>query len=64
MAVVKFVQISRTIDPKTRIHYLDAIDEGGRHWVAQMSHTIETWIVYTEPWRLAPQQPLKYPNAL
>ena len=24
---VKFVYVTRTIDPKTRIHYLDAIDE-------------------------------------
>jgi hypothetical protein len=38
MTLVKFVSITRTIDPKTNIHYLDAIDENGHHWMAQMEH--------------------------
>ena len=57
MEKVKFVSITRTIDPKTRIHYLDAIDEDGRHWMAEMSHKVEQWQVFTEEWRLGPQQP-------
>ena len=53
----KFVHITRVIDPKTRIHYLDAIDDQGRHWTAEMSHQQEQWIVYTKTWKLAPQKP-------
>ena len=56
---VKLVQITRTIDPKTRIHYLDGIDERGRHWVAQMTHRVEDWITYCKPWQLAPQFPVE-----
>jgi poly(3-hydroxyalkanoate) synthetase len=56
----KFVHISRVIDPKTRIHYLDAIDEEGRHWMAEMSHQKEEWIVYTKCWKLAPQKMVTY----
>jgi hypothetical protein len=52
----KFVHITRVIDPKTRIHYLDAIDDQGRHWTAEMSHQIEDWIVYTKTWKLDPQK--------
>jgi hypothetical protein len=52
----KFTQITRVIDPKTRIHYLDAIDDQGRHWMAQMSHQLEPWLCYTETWKLAPQK--------
>ena len=55
----KLVHITRTIDPKTRIHYLDAIDEDGRHWMAQMTHQVEKWITYCDPWKLAPQFPVK-----
>ena len=54
---VKFKQVTRVIDPKTRIHYLDAIDENGVHWVAEMSHEEEPWIVYTMIWRKDAQQP-------
>lgn len=54
---VKFVHITRTIDPKTRIHYLDAIDEQGQHWMAEMSHKEENWLVFTETWRTDAQQP-------
>ena len=53
----KFVTITRTIDPGTGIHYLDAIDEYGLHWTAQMSHKIESYLCYTELWHRDPQQP-------
>jgi hypothetical protein len=55
---LKFVQVSRVIDPKTRIHYLDAIDENGIHWVAQQEIGVERWITYKEVWKKDPQQPL------
>ncbi|NBR25048.1 MAG: hypothetical protein EBU08_14995 [Micrococcales bacterium] len=54
---VKFTHITRTIDPKTRIHYLDAIDEHGIHWMAQMETDVERWITYKEFWYQDPQQP-------
>jgi len=57
MSKVKFVSITRTIDPKTRIHYLDAIDENGIHWMAQMTHKEEPWLCYSETWKEDPQQP-------
>jgi hypothetical protein len=57
MERAKFVTISRVIDPKTRIHYLDAIDTNGQHWTAQMTHTEERWIVYKETWKKDSQQP-------
>ena len=50
----RFVHITRAIDSKTGVHYLDAIDDEGRHWSAQMSHRLEPWICYTETWRLHP----------
>ena len=55
---VKFKSITRVIDPKTRIHYLDAIDEYGIHWVAQQEIGVERWITYKEVWKRDPQQPL------
>jgi len=55
---LKFTQVSRVIDPKTRIHYLDAIDENGIHWVAQQEIGVERWITYKEVWKRDPQQPL------
>ncbi len=58
MNKVKFTHITRTIDPKTRIHYLDAIDENGIHWMAQMETDVERWITYKEIWYQDPQQPL------
>jgi hypothetical protein len=58
---VKFVHVERTIDPKTRIHYLDAVDEDGVHWSAEMSSTIERWLVYTKLWTKDPQHPLNLP---
>ena len=55
---LKFTQVSRVIDPKTRIHYLDAVDENGIHWVAQQEIGVERWITYKEVWKRDPQQPL------
>lgn len=56
---VKFVSVTRTIDPKTRIHYMDAIDEEGNHWMAQMEHKTEPWLCYNNHkiWYQDPQQP-------
>ena len=54
---VKFVSVTRTIDPKTRIHYLDAIDENGQHWMAEMSHQVENWLVFTRVWHRDEQLP-------
>jgi hypothetical protein len=59
---VKFVHFTRTIDPKTRMHYLDALDENGIHWHAVMSPHIEDWLVYTKFWYTDPQQPNNYGN--
>ncbi len=56
---VKFTQITRTICPKTRIHYLDAIDENGQHWMAQMETNVERWITYKKLWYQDPQQPVQ-----
>jgi hypothetical protein len=55
---VKFKTIRRVIDPKTRIHYLDAIDEDGIHWMSQMDHKTEPHLCYTKVWYKDPQQPL------
>jgi len=54
---VKFTHITRTIDPKSGIHYLDAVDTQGFHWSAQMSHGVEDWLCYTDNWKKDPQQP-------
>jgi SH3-like domain-containing protein len=56
---VKFVSVVRVIDPKTRIHYLDAVDENGCHWCAQQETNVEPWITYKEVWKRDPQQPVK-----
>lgn len=53
---VRFKKIHRTIDPTTGVHYLDAVDEYGRHWMAEMTHREEPWLTYTRTWQLAPQQ--------
>jgi hypothetical protein len=55
---LKFTQVSRVICPKTGVHYLDAIDENGIHWVAQQEIGVERWITYKEVWKRDPQQPL------
>jgi hypothetical protein len=60
MKKVKFVSITRTIDPRTRLHYLDAIDEDGQHWMAEMSHKEKQWQIFTESWKLDRQQPYDY----
>ena len=57
-AKLKFTHITRVIDPKTRIHYLDAIDEDGRHWVAQQEIGVERWITWKEMWKKDNSQPL------
>lgn len=49
----KFVYVTRTIDPESLCHYLDAIDNQGRHWTAEMSHQEEKWIVFTKPWKIS-----------
>jgi hypothetical protein len=48
----KFTYISRVIDPKTRVHYLDALDENGRWWRAEMKQEEEDWITYTKHWTM------------
>lgn len=48
---IKF--ISRVIDGKTGKHYLDAIDEDGKHWTAELSPGLEPWLVFTKQWTLA-----------
>jgi len=54
---VKFKTITRTIDPQNGIHYLDAIDENGYHWMAQMEHYSESHLCYAKVWYKDPQQP-------
>jgi hypothetical protein len=58
---VKFVSVTRTIDtrngPHHGIHYLDAIDENGHHWTAEMDSKQEKWLVYTKLWTRDPQMP-------
>ena len=54
---VKFVTITRVIDDRKGIHYLDAIDENGMHWSAEMDSRQEKWLVYTKTWKKDPQQP-------
>jgi len=54
---VKFTSVTRTIDPQSRIHYLDAIDENGQHWMAEMSHQVEPWLVFTRVWHKDVQLP-------
>ena len=57
---VKFKTITRTICPKTGIHYLDAVDKNGIHWMAQMDHKTEPHLCYTKVWYQDPQQPKTY----
>ena len=59
MEKVKFTQISRTICPKTGVHYLDALDEEGQLWVAEMRTDVEKWITYSSQWKKAGQMPYK-----
>ena len=46
----KFTYISRVIDPKTRVHYLDAIDGNGKWWRAEMKQEECEWITWTRNW--------------
>ena len=55
---VKFVTITRTIDDRNGIHYLDAVDVNGNHWTAEMDSRQEKWLVYIKGWKKDPQQPL------
>ena len=57
MEKVKFVSVTRTICPKTGIHYLDSVDSNGFHWMAQMRTDVENWIVFSRVWYKDPQQP-------
>ena len=57
MEKVKFVTVTRTIDNRSGIHYLDAVDVDGMHWSAQMDSRQEKWLVYTKLWTRDPQQP-------
>ena len=59
MEKVKFVTVTRTICPKTQIHYLDAIDDAGYHWSAEMDSRQEKWPVTIKGWKRDPQQPYK-----
>ena len=54
---VKFVSVARVIDDRKGIHYLDAIDENGIHWSAEMDNKQEKWLVYSKLWHRDPQQP-------
>jgi len=56
---LKFTQVSRVICPKTGVHYLDAIDEYGNHWMAQMEHTTEKWLCFSRVWYQDAQQPVQ-----
>jgi hypothetical protein len=55
---VKFTHITRTIDPKSGIHYLDAISQNGEHYTAQMETGVEKWITWKEHWKKSNSQPL------
>jgi hypothetical protein len=65
---VKFVQINRTVDHNTKKHYLDAIDDNGRWWIAIMdadkNRTGEDCLIFTEhgKWRPAYTQPREWEN--
>ena len=54
---VKFVTVTRVIDDRNGIHYLDAIDENGYHWTAEMDNKQEKWLVYSKLWTRDPQHP-------
>jgi hypothetical protein len=56
---IKFVSVTRVIDPKTGIHYLDAVDTEGQLWSAEMRTGVEKWIVYTSSWKKSGGIPYK-----
>jgi hypothetical protein len=57
---VKFTHVTRVIDTKKGIHYLDAIDDDGIHWYAEMDNKQEKWLVYTKLWTKDPQHPINF----
>jgi len=57
---VKFTSVTRTIDITKGIHYLDAIDEDGIHWSAEMDNKQEKWLIYTKLWTKDPQHPINF----
>ena len=59
MTNLKFTQVSRVICPKSGIHYVDATDEYGNHWMAEMQHNTELDLCYDRVWYQDPQQPVK-----
>ena len=59
MSNLRFTQVSRVICPKSGIHFLDACDEYGNHWTAEMRTDVEQWTTYKELWKQDPQQPVK-----
>jgi hypothetical protein len=59
MEKIKFVTITRTICPKTGVHYLDGIGEDGFHYMSEMRTDLEEWIVFSRMWYKDPQQPYK-----
>ena len=57
MKKVKFVSVTRVIDQKSGVHFLDAVDSEGFHWMAEMRTDVEQWITYSRVWKRDPQQP-------
>ena len=54
---IKFISVTRVIDDRKGIHYLDAIDTDGYHWSAEMDNKQEKWLVYSKLWHRDPQMP-------
>ena len=54
---VKFVTVTRVINDRNGIHYLDAVDVDGHHWSAELDNKQEKWLVYSKLWTRDPQQP-------
>jgi hypothetical protein len=59
MEKVKFVSVTRVIDQKSGVHFLDAVDSEGFHWMAEMRTDVEQWIIYSRVWKRDSQQPYK-----
>jgi hypothetical protein len=55
---VKFVSVTRVIDDRKGIHYLDAVDVNGNHWTAEVRTDVEEWATFSRMWHKDPQQPL------
>jgi len=54
---VRFASVTRVIDERKGIHYLDAVDENGIHWSAEMDNKQEPWLVYSKLWTKDYRQP-------